>query len=197
MNRTAIKLISVCLLLVGGCDFLKEHEKAAIGVGAGAAGGAIIGGIAGGRKGAIYGGLIGALAGGAIGAYLDYKDKDAETTNKEKQYTPDQGVRIDLERSAAKPDSVALGDKVNLQMTYALMAPDTARMLDVTEQRVVTLNDKKLAETQVTVSRTPGTYTSEIPITLPSDAEKGTYKFEGTVSVDGKTQRMVSTFVVQ
>ena len=197
MNRTMVKWISVCLLFVGGCDFIKEHEKAAIGTGVGAGAGAIIGGLAAGRKGVIYGGLIGALAGGAIGAYLDYKDKDADQTNKDKNYTPDQGVRVDLESAKADPASVSPGGTVKIAMTYALMAPSNTQELEVTERRVILLNDKKLAEAQVTLSRVPGTYTSEVPIMLPADIAKGKYSFESTVSVNGKTKQINGSFMVE
>jgi hypothetical protein len=191
-----LALAGASMLLMPGCEFIQKHEKAAIGVGAGAVGGAAVGGLAGGRKGAVYGGLLGALAGGAVGAYLDYKDKTAEETNAQYNYQAAQGVRLEVASASAEPQTVAPGAEVRLRTTYAVMAPDPQATLEVTEMRLVTLNGVKVVERADTVSRTPGTYTSELPITLPPGAAAGTYQMTVVVQTGTQVGTMAHAFTV-
>jgi hypothetical protein len=184
------------MLLAQGCAFYERHKKAIIGAGIGAAAGAAVGGLAKGRKGALVGGLVGALAGGAIGAYLDHKDKTAAQTNQAHNYDPNQGVRVELVAVTADPNTVAPGGKVHLQATYAVMAPNPQQEIAVTETRLVTLGGAKVADPTTTVNRLPGTYTSQVPITLPTDATKGRYDLAVTVAAAGKQSQLTSAFVV-
>ncbi|MFP4056289.1 MAG: YMGG-like glycine zipper-containing protein [Candidatus Brocadiia bacterium] len=186
----------VLVLLSPGCAWIQEHQKTAMGAAIGAAGGAIVGGAYKGKKGALWGGLLGALAGGAIGAYLDHRDKTAAQTKQDYNYQPAQGVRLDLVGVGAKPQQVQPGKQVDLQATYALMAPDDQQEVQVTETRVVTLDGAKVAETTAQVARTSGTYTSVVPVTLPPDAAKGTYELQVNLAAAGKTSQMKSAFTV-
>jgi len=189
-----LAMAAAFMLLVPGCEFIKQHEKATIGVAAGAAGGAAIGGLTGGKKGAVIGGLVGALAGGAIGAYLDHKDKTAEETRQEHNYTPEQGVRIELTKVAAKPQSVAPGSEVRLKATYAVMTPDPQQQIVVKESRLIALNGVSVAEAAVEVNRTSGTCTSEVPITLPASSVTGTYEVRITVETGGQSSVLTTDF---
>ena len=191
-----LSLVALLLVAVPGCDFLKEHQKAAIGTGVGALGGAGIGYAIKGKKGALVGGLVGALAGGAIGAYLDHRDKTAQQTNNAHNYQPTQGVRLELVGAGADPMAVAPGAQVTLQATYALMAPNPQGELQVTETRLLTLNGVKVAEVTDNVSRAPGTYTSNRPITLPPSAARGNYQYVVTVSASGQSSQLASNFAV-
>jgi len=193
---TPLSLLAVLLLLVPGCSFLDEHQKAAIGAGVGALAGAGIGYAAKGKKGALWGGLAGALVGGLIGAYLDHKDKSAEQTNQAHSYQPTQGVRLELVGAGTDPAAIAPGGQVALQATYALMAPNTEQELQVTETRLITLNGVKVADPSITVARTPGTYTSKVPITLPPTATRGTYQLLVTVAAGGQSSQLQSSFDV-
>jgi len=191
-----LALAAASMLMMPGCEFIKQHEKAAIGVGAGAVGGAAVGGLAGGRKGAVVGALVGALAGGAIGAYLDHKDKTAEETGQELNYTPEQGVRLELTNVAAEPQSVAAGSQVRLKATYAVMTPDSQQQIVVKESREISLNGVSVAEAAVEVNRTSGTYTSEVPITLPASSVTGTYEVRITVETGGQSSVLTTNFKV-
>ena len=191
-----LAMAATFMLLVPGCEFVEEHQKAAIGVGAGAVGGAAIGGLAGGRKGAVIGGLIGAVAGGAIGAYLDHKDKTAEETQKAYNYKPGQGLRLELNNVSVEPKAVAPGGEIRVQATYAVMTPDPQQQVSVRETRVITLAGAKVAEAAVEVNRTGGTYTSEVPITLPASSAKGIYQAQTTVETAGQSKTFATSFTV-
>lgn len=196
MGKAVCLVAGVMLIVPVGCQQVQEHRKTAIGAGVGAAGGAVIGGLSGGKKGAIIGGLLGALAGGAVGAYLEYQDKSPEETNRTHNYNPSEGTRLEIDNAAAQPAAVAAGGQVNLQATYAVMAPDANQAISVNERRVVTLNGQTVADTQVNADRKPGTYTSTVPITLPGTAAAGTYTYKVTVSGGGKSAERTATFTV-
>jgi len=185
------------LLLVSGCDFIKRHKKAVIGAGVGALAGAAVGGAYKGRRGAIVGGLLGALAGGAIGAYLDHRDRTAAQTYQQHQYQPTQGVRIEVIGVDANPSTVAPGSQVTLLATYAVMAPDPQQQIQITETRLVTFNGQLVANPANTVIRTPGTYTSQVPVTLPAGAPAGQYELTVTVAGAGQQGQLTSNFAVQ
>jgi hypothetical protein len=185
------------MLLLPGCGFIKEHKKAAIGVGAGALGGAAVGGLVKGKDGAIVGGVIGALAGGAIGAYMDHKDKTAQETLADHDYTADEGLRLEMVKAVVEPEVVKPGDKVMLKATYAVMAPDPEQELVVQEQRTVLLDGTTVADLGVDMNRTTGTYTSEVPLTISGTATPGTYELRIRVTAGGQSSTLGTSFVVQ
>lgn len=193
---TPLALLAVLVLTLPGCEFLKEHKKALTGAAIGAGVGALAGGLYKGSKGALVGGMLGALAGGIIGEYLYRKEKAADQTYREHSYRPTEGVRVELVGAGAEPTAVAPGAQVTLQATYALMAPNPQQELQVTEARLVTLNGAKVAETTANVSRTPGTYTSKVPITLPPTAAAGTYQYIVTISSAGQSSTLEAAFAV-
>ena len=191
-----VSLVAAILLVLPACEWIEEHPKMVTGAAIGMAGGAIAGGLYKGKKGMLWGAFLGGLAGGAIGAYLDHKDKTAAATNEQYGYQPTQGVQLDLVNVAATPSTVAPGGTVTLEATYALMAPDPAQALLVTESRVVTLNGVTVAQNEIQKDRTPGTYTSTVPITLPGTAEKGTYQLLVTVTGAGQSMQRAAAFTV-
>lgn len=188
---------ALMLVVLPACQVTEEHPKAAVGAGVGAVGGALIGGLAGGRRGMIYGALAGALTGVVVGAVLDHQDKTAAETNTTHNYKADQGVQLQIESATADPQTVSPGKDVALKMTYTVMAPDPQQQVNVTERRLVTLNGQMVVDRSTDVSRTPGTWTSALPVTLPDSAPKGTYQMEVTVSSGGQSNSMTTTFTVQ
>ncbi len=189
-------LVCTLALALQGCAWMKEHRKIVTGAGIGAIGGAVIGGLAKGKKGAVYGALAGALAGGLIGAYLEHKDKDANTTYQTYNYQPTQGIRLELADVAADPATIRPGGKTYLQATYALMAPDPNQQLAVTETRIITLGGQEVARLSSNVNRIPGTYTSQVPITLKPDAPRGRYELQVVVAAAGTQAKRASYFIV-
>ncbi|NQT86933.1 glycine zipper 2TM domain-containing protein [bacterium] len=194
--RSAICVLLAALLASPGCAWYEANKKTVWGAGIGAAGGALIGGAYKGKKGAVWGGLLGALAGGAVGQYLDRKDRSAAETKAEHQYKPEQGTRLELMAVGSDPTQVAPGSDVKLQATYAVMAPNDQQSVKVTETRKITLNGQKVAETTAEMDRTPGTYSSIVPISLPPDTQRGTYQLHVTLAAAGQTSQQSSAFTV-
>jgi len=185
------------VLSAAGCEFIEEHPKAFAGAGVGAVGGAIVGGLAEGERGAFVGALVGALAGGAIGAYLDHRDSSAAETSEDFGYEPGEGIRVEVVSVRALPATVSPGDEVRLRVTYALMAPSPTANVEVREVRRVNFAGDTVAEITRTIMRTPGTYTSTVPLTLPGGAASGSYKVKITVSAGGESDVMDTAFDVE
>jgi hypothetical protein len=89
------------------------------------------------------------------------------------------------------------GEKVDLDVTYALMAPSPDSQINITESRMVRLNNELVGNPEVNVSHTAGTYTSSIPLFLPADAKKGTYKVITTIKTDSGKDSRETSFEVQ
>ena len=54
-----------------------------------------------------------------------------------------------------------------------------------------------VANPTVNTQRANGTFTSTVPITLPSDAQKEIYDVTTTVAMGDRTARSMTTFTVQ
>lgn len=192
MRKTAaLSLIAALLVpLLAGCATtnggLQEHKGAAVGAGAGAVGGAVIGGLMGGKRGAVAGGLLGALAGGIVGNYYDQKEKDlAETRRAHADYDAARGTRLTIERVRATPATVAPGETVDIQMTYAVLTPREDLLVPVRESREILFGGSRVGETTVDIEREGGTWRSVVPLTLPRDARPGTYRVVASVASRG------------
>jgi len=199
MNQRLCKNVAVlCLvaLALQGCGWIREHQKTIIGTGLGAAAGAGMGYVVGGKRGAVGGALVGALAGGIIGNMMERKDREAAATNQAYSYAPTQGTRVEVAGALADPAATTPGGTVNLQVTYAVMAPNDQTAVPLVETRVVTFNGTKVAELTSNVSRTPGTYTTQVPIQLRADTPKGQYQLDVVVAGAGAQGQRSATFVV-
>ena len=196
-TQWAVSILLASAVLLGGCRWAQDHRKTATGAGIGAATGAVIGGMTEGKEGAVWGGVLGALAGGSIGAYMDHKDATAEETKNAYGYSASQGTVLKIKSVATDPGVTRPGSTVELTATYALLAPPNTGRITVTEARVVTLNGEQVAQHSRKKQRTPGTYTSKLPIALPEDAETGNYQCEFTLVAEGDVETSATTFVVQ
>jgi hypothetical protein len=192
MRRTVhfAVIAALCVWTLSGCapsnQGIREHQGAAIGVGAGAVGGAVLGGLVGGRRGALVGGLLGALTGGIVGNYYDQKEKDlAETRRAYAGYSAAKGTRLKIETLRATPDSMRPGQTVDIQMTYAVLTPREDVMVPVRETREILFNGIRVGETSIDIEREGGTWRSVVPITLPRDARPGHYRVVATVESRG------------
>jgi hypothetical protein len=78
---------------------------------------------------------------------------------------------------------------VEIKSTYALLASG-AESVTVTESVEIRLDGELVGNPEAMVTHGGGTYTSTIPIMLPSDAKKGTYKVIASVrTATGKDAR--------
>jgi Glycine zipper len=222
MKMRAIAFVVVLSTGLAGCqtasrtgdvatETVREHPGTVVGTGVGAAGGAVVGGLAGGTKGAIVGGLLGGLAGGVIGNYVDRRDDAAPSTSSipggapapppaSSQPSPatsadsDAGVRMDRVHMA--PTVVSPGGTVNLGATYTVLGPAN-QWVAVREMREVRYLGELVANPTAQVSRTNGTYTTSLPITLPATAGRGPYEVTTTVALGERRASQTVTFQVQ
>jgi outer membrane lipoprotein SlyB len=199
-KRMIVGLVVVALVggaALSGCETVQSNPKTALGAGAGAATGAVVGGLAGHGTGAVVGGLVGALAGGAVGQYLDRKDKNAGQAAADTSYNPSQGDYVSVQSIQAQPTQIQPGGTVNLQSTYTVLTPNANQPVNVQETRQVLFNGQVVANTSGTFPRTNGTYTTNLPITLPPSAAPGTYQVNTLVAMNGKQDEKSTTFIVR
>jgi hypothetical protein len=197
----AITLTAFTIVASGCVTVSEEHKGAAGGAGIGAATGAVAGALIAGSgsrvKGAVIGGLAGALLGGIIGHYTVDKKSSAEETNNKYSYKPTSGTVVRVEDSRATPSLADPGGTVNLDATYAVMAPSNDTQVSITETRVVTFNGELVANPEVNVTRTAGTYKSTLPLILPTDAKSGTYRVVTTIKTDYSKDSRETSFTVR
>jgi uncharacterized protein YcfJ len=191
----------VFLLNVFACASVpEEHKGAAAGVGIGAATGVIAGSLLGGHGAktemAILGGLAGALVGGAIGHYAVDQKRTAQDTNNRYNYQS-SAASIRIEDTSAYPTDVNAGDKVDLIATYAVLGVPSGSHIDLVEKREITNAGQIVGNPEVTVSRSGGTYTSTVPLFLPSDAKPGMYTVRTTIQAAYTSDTRDSTFYVR
>jgi len=189
------------LLNVFGCATIpEEHKGAATGAGVGAATGVVAGSLLGAHgaktESAIIGGLLGALVGGAIGHYAVDQKRTAQETNSKYNYQS-SNVSIRIEDTSVYPTSVNRGDKVDLIATYAVLGVPADRQVDLVEKREITHSGQIVGNPEVTVSRAGGTYTSTVPLFLPSDAKPGTYTVKTTIQLPNTSDMRETTFHVK
>jgi hypothetical protein len=79
-------------------------------------------------------------------------------------------------------------------MTYAVLSPQGEQ--NVTETREIKFGNDVVGKPQVTVQRAGGTYTSNVPLTLPQNAQTGTYTVTTTVQAGNSSDSRQSTFNV-
>lgn len=194
----SILLVVVFIFGLYSCASIPEERKGVTtGAGIGAATGAVAGGLIGGStRSTIIGGLLGGLAGGAIGHYGYDQKRSGTETAQAYNYQPASGTVLKIEDASIAPTNVQPGQKVDLQMTYAVLNPAQNQQVNVTETREIRFGDQVVGKPQVNVARTPGTYTSTVPLTLPQNAQKGTYTVISTVQAGGVTDTRQTSFNV-
>jgi hypothetical protein len=198
-----VKIISVVtivsFLVVGlfGCASIpEEHKGAATGAAVGGAAGVLAGAAMGDTKGAIIGGLAGALVGGLIGHYAYDQKKTKEETAQKYAYQSSMGTVLRIEGVTAMPSVVKPGEKVDLNATYAVLAP-TDTDITITETREIRMGGELVGKPEVNVARRGGTYSSTVPLFLPSDAKPGTYTVVTTIQTQSAKDSRETSFTVK
>ena len=195
--RSLALLLLVALVAATGCETIRENPKTSIGAGAGAAAGGLAGGMIGrNTTGVVVGGLIGSLAGGAIGYYLDRQDRTRAQAVSQTAYDPSQGTVVRVEQVQAQPNPVRLGETINILATYTLLTPHSEQATLVRETREIRHNGALVANPTTEFSRANGTFTSALPITIPSRAGRGAYEVTTTVAAGDRVSRDTTTFTV-
>ncbi|NJD67989.1 MAG: hypothetical protein C3F12_10635 [Candidatus Methylomirabilota bacterium] len=202
--RQGVALLLCLLLIVGstfGCAAIEEqvkaHPETALGAGIGTAAGMLTGGlIFGNAAGTLVGGLIGGLTGGIIGNVIEARSYDRTTTSQRYNYKPTQGTILRIEAVEVHPAQIRPGDTINLNMRFAVLAPNAQQAVQVSERRQILLNSSTVGDSTLQVQRMGGTWTSSQPLTLPANAASGSYRVIMTVKADGVEATQQTTFTV-
>jgi hypothetical protein len=101
-----------------------------------------------------------------------------------------------MDRAQATPVVVAPGGTVDLGATYTVLGVPS-QSLTVQETREVRHGGELVANPTTNVTRTNGTYTTSLPITLPATASPGRYEVTTTVALGDHRASQTSTFQVQ
>jgi len=205
MKIRLISLITLAAFTLGGiagCGTIpKEHEGAAKGAGYGGAAGALAGAVLAGEgsrtKGALLGGLAGALIGGVLGNYTIDKKLTAEETSAKYNVQPSSGTMVRLENVTTTPSSVNPGERLEVQTTYALLTPSTGEQVGLTESVEIYFGGELVGNPEAMVTHGGGTYTFTIPIVLPTDAKKGSYRVISTVRTATAKDSRETSFTVR
>lgn len=186
-----VKIISIVTILsfifgIFGCATVpEEHKGAATGAAVGGATGALAGGLlahSGAKtETAILGGLAGALVGGLIGHYAYDAKRSRDETAQKYSYQSSMGTMVRIEDVSLTPSTVKPGGKVDLQVTYAVLGASPDSEINITEVREIKQAGELVGKPEVNVIRGGGTYSSAVPVFLPSNAKKGTYSVVTTV----------------
>jgi surface antigen len=200
--KTKIITVFLCLFFVSwsvGCStIMEEYRGTAVGAGAGGAVGGIAGAIIGHGTGAVIAGaLIGALVGGVVGHFAYDHQRTREQTAKTYNYAPSKGSVLTIENANASPSTVRPGEVVDLKLTYAVLNPSPNTKTRITEIREITYKGETVGRPEVRVEHTDGTYTSTVPLRLPSSASKGTYRVKTMVQSPNASDTREITFVVR
>lgn len=213
--------LTSCALPPPGTPLTAEEREAAKSrciaqhVAVGAVGGAIVGALIGGKKAGV-GAIAGAVAGGSL-AYLLAWGKCAayfsdlntfpvagyQDTLKNERYSPTQGNVVKIKSFSSTPNEVKLGDKIQLNGSYYVMAPEDIREVKVKETRTLYYFDSSKkewvelgpAENEVTASL--GTRKADGMIDIPKDLPEGRYRVDFKVAALGKEDMASTEYVVK
>ena len=177
---------------------MEEHRGAAVGAGAGGAVGGIAGAVIGHGTGAVVAGaLIGALVGGVVGHFAYDQQRTKEQTASTYKYNESKGTVLSIEKAFTSPPTVRPGEVVDLKVTYALITPSSSTKTKITEIREITYKGEMVGRPEVRVEHSDGTYTSTVPLRLPTSAGKGTYRVKTMVESQYAKDTRETTFTVQ
>jgi hypothetical protein len=106
------------------------------------------------------------------------------------------GTMLRIENVAAVPATVKPGEKVDLNATYAVLeAAD--KDINITETREIRMGGELVGKPEVNVTRRGGTYSSTVPLFLPSDAKPGTYTVVTTIQSQNAKDSKETAFTVK
>ena len=202
--RQGIALLLCVLLIAGGTlgcaaieEEVKAHPQTAIGAGVGTAvclltGGLIFHSV----TGTLLGGLIGGLAGGVIGNVMESRSRDRAATAQQYDYSPAQGTMVRIEAVEAHPGQIRAGEMINLNLRFAVLAPNPQQTVLVSERRQIFFNNSTVGDSTLQAQRQAGTWTSSQPVTLPANAQGGSYRVVMTVKAEGTEATQHTNFTV-
>ncbi len=202
--RQGIALLLCAFLIVGGTlgcagieEQVKAHPQTAIGAGVGTAVGLLTGGlIFGNATGTLLSGLVGGLAGGVVGNVVEARSSDQASTAQQYKHTPSQGTTVRIEGVEVHPAQIRPGEMVNMNMRFAVLTANPQQTILVSERRQIFFNDSVVGDSTLQAQRQAGTWTSSQPVTLPSNAQSGSYRVVMNVKAEGTEASQQASFTV-
>jgi hypothetical protein len=180
---------------------LPACETAGQSAAAGGLTGAAIGGLIGSRsgdaaEGALIGGALGALAGWGAHTIKNRQTKSAAVTERELDYEPEQGFRLEMRDADVYPNVVEPGETVTAEMEYSVLGAPSGGV-EVQEARVLdTGAEEKVLDSEVR-ARDNGTWENALQFQVPQNVEPGRYVVAQQVSASGQRLQQKTTFVVE
>lgn len=203
-RRKNLACAFACALMASSCaETSTDSRNQVLGGLGGAALGAGIGALAtGGDTKAI---LAGAAAGAVVGwAAVKLVQYHAERTRSAKEeasalgYRSGDGTVIKIRDAKVVPERVRAGDTVNLDMDYAVLAPQGTSTVPVEETWTLEKDGERLAQVPPKKeSRAPGGWHTRAGIDIPKNATKGTYVVKNRVDAGSTYDERVATFTVR
>jgi hypothetical protein len=148
----------------------------------------------------ISGGIAGALIQGNLGGFvlgtffadivsntlieIKYQDKQIGTRDDAaiKHQYKNNKAQLYIEQSSL--DIQTKGDKLTIEanVTYTLLAPPGIHQVDITEKRVICIDDRMMELDTRAISIEQGTHVSKAELIMPRDIPKGKYILLTTIS---------------
>lgn len=171
--------------------------------------GAVVGGVLGGGICAVSGGdallcTVAGLGGAAVGwgvtAVIEQATKKSESypaAVAQTHYRPEQGMRIDLDRTSVVPDRASPGQSLDVTAHYWVLAPESERAVPVTIKASIWQDGEKLREVlSDTLQQVPGGYDVRRSFPVAADAPSGQYELRLEVTArDARGERAVPLIV--
>lgn len=145
------------------------------------------------------GSFTGVLIGSITGTYhYDPFNPRAETVATY-HYQESQGIVFHVEDAFTQLSTIHPGDEIDLGMRYAVLTPYHDAMTPITELREIKFNGRTVGTIRTHISLADGTYTSIVPLKVPSSQEAiGEYQVTETVqSGNAKDSKEVKFTVVE
>lgn len=118
-----------------------------------------------------------------IADYESERRRSAAEEAKQYGYKPSEGTRVEIRDIALTPTAVRRGQKVQVALDYALLAPSDLEAIPVEESFELFKGDTKLFDVkQPKTRKEPGGWTSTAEFEIPADAPKGTYTLRSKVT---------------
>ena len=202
-SRFAAVAVAASLVTVGCATTNGEAQEQAGGAVVGALLGCGIGALTtGNAKGCAAGAAAGAVAGWAAVKISQYEDKQVRSAKADARMygltKPVSSPQVKIRNKSVSPAIVRAGEKIKVKTDYSLMLPASQSVASVDGSFKLKKDGKLLQQFPAkTKQLEAGGRDSSATISLPADAEPGTYVIEHQIKSGSSYDTDESTFVVK
>lgn len=209
-NTTCILMAAVTAISLTGCNTMEtQNNQTAVAVG-GCVAGALLGALINGGRGAAIGCAGGALVGWSAVRLTEYNSQQARSySSDQKKYAradPDfyglnkavTSPAVRIRKASSSPTKVKQGGSLLLNTDYSVVMPSGMNEAKVKHSWTLTKDGRRLSSVDSpTETRTAGGWNSKAEITIPDQAEPGTYYVEHRVKIGSTYDTETTSFVVR